>query len=173
MRKIMFSTLMVCISFFSFAQSADQENIKKTLQAEADAFYKGDFDAWSNFWQHNPNVTFSFTSSSGHFSSKGWDSLAARTQRNFKNRREPARTKMDSFNIQTNGNMAWVEYKQIYPPASTNDLFPFKENRSYRVMVKENDQWKTTSYIIIVPESFAVNDALVESSINNSGYYLL
>lgn len=173
MRKIIFSTVLVCISFFSFAQSADVENIKKTLQAEADAVYKGDFDAWSNLWQHDPNVTFSFNSSSRHFESKGWDSLAARTQRNFKNRREPLIMKMDSFNIYTNGNMAWVEYKQIYPPATANDLFPFKENRSYRMMVKENDQWKTVSYIVTVPESYNVDDQLIENSMNNSGYFLL
>jgi tetratricopeptide (TPR) repeat protein len=172
MRKIIFSTVLVCISFFSFAQSAEEENIKKTLQAEADAVYKGDFDAWSNFWQHNPNVTSSFTTSVGHFETKGWDSLAARMQRNFKNRKNPLKMKLDSFYIETSGNMARVEYKQIYP-LPINDLFPFKQNSSYRVMVKENNQWKTVSNIVTVPESFVVNDLMIESTVNNAGYYLL
>jgi len=177
MRKFIAVIMLVGISSVAISQNED-ENIKKALQAQRDAYAKQDYEAWKTTWLQSPSATSVFVSPYNYFSTKGWDSLNARAARDFKNPLTYSDTKYENYSIQTYGNTAIVDYDMIRTPVdAVTGQYPYMnvvKQHNYQVLVKENDQWKTTSRIVTQQDPFIDNpDYAAENNLNTAGYQLI
>ena len=181
MKRFITLTALICSAMVALAQNTEEEAIKKTIQAEADAIVNRDLDAWKAVWKHDPTVSTTFISNYGYSNRKGWDSLAAGMERNWKANPKPEFTQMkaENYSIRTNGTMAWVDFDAVSTLADAqSDIFPYMDAtwrlHNYEVLVKENDQWKIVSRIITAPDTYKENDLhAVETDLNAAGYQLM
>jgi len=164
--------LIILIGFTSvkaFAQSTEEENIKKVITAETAAAFAGDMDAWQRTWVHSPKVSW-VESGNGYYTAvSGWDSLSALIGRIMKTitTQSSFNVKNDSFNITSDGNIAFVEFRQTITGPGIDESTP-QRSHSYRTLVKDNNEWKLISMISHDPESFSS-----ENNLNAAGYSLL
>jgi len=172
--------LIILIAFTSsigFAQSADDENIKKVINAESDAAYKSDMDAWQRTWLHSPKVNWVVVANGFYRRISGWDSLSVFIGDIMK--ANPTGNKVsittDSFNISSDGNMAWVDFQQTVAfPATSTDSSTTQRSHGYRTLVKDNNEWKLLSMISHDQESFtSVTAQTIENNLNATGYNLI
>lgn len=175
MRKFTISTAFILIAFIAYAQN-DETAIKNVLRTETETYYKRDLQAWKSLWVQDAQVNRNFISKYGMFTNNGWDSIAALRERMFKENPKPIpiQLKNANYTIRQNGNMAWVEYDQdlFYPELDTSNGSGF--SREYRVLVKQNGQWKIASQITTYPKSFTlIGPVAVEDNLNTTGYLLL
>src|SRR5215217_3869427 len=96
--------LIILIAFTSsidFAQSTDDENIKKVISTETDAAYKSDMDGWQRTWLHNPKASWVVVANGFYNKISGWDSLSAFIGNFMKGNPtgKAVSVKNDSFNI--------------------------------------------------------------------------
>ncbi len=173
------STLLIILIGFTsavaFAQSTEDENIKKVIAAETAAAFKGDMDAWQRTWVHSPKVSWVDVGNGYYQAISGWDSLSAFIGRVMKNNSMTSslNVKNDSFNITSDGNMAFVEFRQTTTGTGTNGITT-QRSHTYRTLVKDNNEWKLISMIAHDPESFtSVTPASIENSLNATGYNLI
>lgn len=175
MIKFAISTAFIFLVFIGYAQNEDTA-IKNVLKTETETYFKKDIQKWKSLWVQDGQVNRSFISKFGLYTNNGWDSIAALRERMFKMNPEPIPIKLSNTNytIRSNGNMAWVEYDQdlFYPGLDTSD--GSGSTREYRVLVKQNGQWKIASQITTYPKSYTSNSPVViEENLNNTGYQLL
>lgn len=181
MKKLAILIVLSCLTVFVFAQNAEEENIKKILQQEADAYFSRNFEAWKTTWKQDANVSNTFISGNGSNSTRGWDSLHARAQRDFKNNPKPDFTqiKYENFTINSYGNMALADYDMMITlKKNSSSIFPYTPEvvryHNYQVLVKENDQWKTTTRIVTLPDIKTGNpEHDIETDLNEVGYQLI
>ena len=178
MRKFTFTTILLCIGSFGFSQNSDEDNIKKALEAERAAYHGRNFEAWKNTWRQDANVFTIFSSPYAYRITKGWDSLQARVEKDFKSPALHSEIKYDNISIHPHGNMALVNYNMMLIPVDASpELYPYisvQKFNNVQVLVKENDQWKTASRMVILPGNYAANfDIAAEDKLNNAGYDLL
>lgn len=167
--------------FFAFAaqmvfgQNNEDENIKKIIRAETDNYFKNDAEGWQSTWLHSDKISATYVSKDNYNTTSGWNNFGPDVMKYMQS--NPAITlinlKNDSFKITNNGNMAWVEYKQIvtYKGRDSNITMPSDE---YRVLVKENNDWKILS---LISYNKRIIDATapqeIENSLNTTGYNLM
>ena len=85
--------------------------VKKTLQAEVDAYVAKNPENWKKTWVHSADVQSTMVSRFGYSVTKGWDSLLAREDRASKNPNQAfAAIKLSNVNVHSKGNVAWAEY---------------------------------------------------------------
>ena len=179
MRKLTIFTTLLFAAVTALAQTADEEAIKKTLQAEADAIAKKDIPAWKNTWLHDAKIQSSFISKFGYTVTSGWDSLETRVNRDYEKNPKPDVTdfKLDSFNIHISGDMAWAEYDAVVTPMDMQPaIFPYTDVRrfhNYYLLKKQNGEWKIASRIIAFKGSYDDNEHTIETDINDVGYRLI
>lgn len=175
MKATLLIILMALTSPIAFAQTPEDENIKKVISAETTAAYKGDMDAWQRTWVHSPKTNWVAVGNGFYRAISGWDSLSSFIGNMMKN--NPAgnsvNIKNDSFNITSNGNLAWAEYRQsvTFPGTDSNIT---RRAHSYRTLVKENNEWRLLSMISHDQESFtSVTPQGIEDNLNTAGYNLI
>jgi tetratricopeptide (TPR) repeat protein len=132
-------------------------------------------DAWQRTWLYSSKISWTYVANGAYNTISGWDSLSSFANNIMKNNPEKSLVdiKNDSFNITSNGNIAWVEYKQrITTVGDTSNLA--SRSQSYRALVKDNNEWKIISMIVHHPESFTSNTPeSIENSLNTTGYNLM
>jgi tetratricopeptide (TPR) repeat protein len=175
MRKFAISTALIFIALIGNAQNGDAA-IKRVLKAETESYYKRDLQTWTSLWVHDAQVGRKFISRYGLYANDGWDSIVALRARMFKEKPDPVPIQLKQYNytIRSNKDLAWVEYDQdlFYPDLDTSNGSGF--SREYRVLVKQNGQWKIASQITTYPKSYASNSpAVIEENLNATGYQLL
>lgn len=169
----------VCLTCTAFTQSTDEEAIKKTIQADHDAFTTHNLDAMKAAWKHDPTTFTTFVSRYNHTTTKGWDSIAAQTERDWKANPTSNFSKltMENVTIRQNGNTALVDYDAVVMPVNPQpDVFPYTDVirlHNYETLVKEGDGWKITSRVMTWPESYKGDDHTTETDLNATGYRLL
>ena len=178
MRKFTFATILLCIGSFGFSQNSDEDNIKKVLETERAAYHGRNFEAWKNTWRQDANVLTISNTPYTYRITKGWDSVQARVEKDFKSPSPYSEIKYDNISIHQHGNMALVNYNMILSPIDASpELYPYisvQQFNNVQVFVKENDQWKTVSRIVMLPGNYASNfDIAAEDKLNNAGYDLL
>lgn len=180
MKRVAILTTLICFVCTAFAQNNEEEAVKKAIQAEVDAIAKRDFNAYQAVWQHDANAVTTFTSHYGYNTRRGWDSIGAATERDWKADPKPqfSQIKIENCTVRMNGNVAVVDYDAVVTPVDPQpNQFPYlKEfrNHNYETLVKDGDQWKVMSRVITQPETYAVdNDQAVETDINAMGYELI
>jgi hypothetical protein len=166
---------MVLAAPIAFSQNAEDENIKKVIRAETDAYYRSDPNAWQNTWIHSAKISATYAANGYYNMVTGWDNFGPQIINYLKNssNHSSVNIKNDSFNITNNGNMAWADYKQIITGAG-QDSTRNRTSHEYRVLVKDNNEWKILSIISHGPSvatSTAPQD--IENSLNTTGYNLI
>ena len=177
MRKFIAVIALVGISSFAFSQNED-ENIKKALQTERDAYARQNHEAWKATWLQSPSAFSVFVSPYNYVVTKSWDSLNAKAARDFKTPLPYSDIKYDNYSIKTYGNIALVDYDMILTALDAEaGRFPYidaAKMHNYQVLVKENDQWKTTSRIVTQKDAYADSpDHSAEGNLNTAGYNLI
>jgi tetratricopeptide (TPR) repeat protein len=179
MRKAtaLFVSLVLC--GMAFAQNADEENIKKAIEADENSFKNRSESSFRSSWVNDTAASITFLSRTNYLRQRP-DSLTARRARTAMANQSAAEPEIDgrNYRIRTNGSMAWVEYDELVTfPNTDTSIFPYNPaTASYHVarfMEKEADQWKTFSLIRSMPDSYVPDDHSIESDINNIGYELL
>jgi len=176
MKRITILSALLFLVFMAFGQNAEDSNIKQALRSETEAYFNRDIAAWKALWVHDAQVNRNFISRYGMDTNTGWDSIAALRERMFKQDPNPVAVqyKTNNYTIRTNGNMAWVEYDQdlTYPGLDSSD--GSGHTREFRMLVKENDQWKIASQITTFPKTYSLNSPVaIEANLNITGYQLL
>jgi Flp pilus assembly protein TadD len=173
MRKITILATLLSLSFFSIAQNAEEDAIKKLMREETEVFYQRKADAWQATRLQQANTSNTYVSSNSYTNMMGWEKLKTAVENNFKsNPRPPVRTvKQDNFIIRTGGDLAWVEYDQTLTAPS--DPKVKNVSREYRALVRDNGSWKIASQISLYPETFASTAEATEGSLRTIGYKLL
>ena len=163
----------VFVSPHLFGQNADDENIKQMVRAETAAFYNHDAEAWQSKWLHDINTNRTFVANGSYNTSKGWDNYGPQTVKCLnENPKQPIEIKNDSFIIRSDGNLAWIDYKQQLVTPGTDSIV--STTRESRFLVKENGAWKILSMMTFEPGSMeGTNAQNIENSLNNTGYNLL
>jgi len=170
--------LMVAVLLFigalskAFAQSSEEEQIKKVVLAETKYYLIGDSTAWKNTWLHDSKVTHTWASSGSYGFMIGWDSIERRVIRSmvFNGPRDPTALRNENYNIRVNGNFATVEFDQVSGESTDSSRYVA---RSHRTLVKQNGNWKIASVSGYVSSSWAANGGNSEDNLNNAGYSLL
>ncbi len=178
MRKHAILAVLICFCVFGYSQNAD-DAVKKTLQAEIDAIVAKNAEKWKKTWMHNPNVQSTNISRFGYFVTNGWDSLAARLERDVKNPNNMnfAKIQLNNVTVHTNGNVAWAEYDAVATPKDMQPtIFPYNGEmnfHNYYVLQKDGKDWKIVSQIITNTGSFKNDEHSTEAEINTIGYRLM
>ena len=180
MRKFTVFYTLVLFSLVANAQNAEEANIKQAIQARSDANRSRNIEAWMATWQHDKQASNTFISRNGYNTIQSWDSLKAATERDIKENPNPDNTgkfTIDNYVIRVDGNLATADYDATFAPASDqSSIFPYMgaiKNHCHDVLVKENGQWKTSSRIIMQPQSYDVGGHAAEVDLNTAGYDLL
>ena len=178
MRKHAILAMLTCSFVFAYAQKAD-DAIKKTLQAEVDAIVAKNVENWKKTWVHSADVQTTSVSRFGYSTRKGWDSVAARVDRDLKdpNNMNFTRAQLSNINVHTSGNVAWADYDAVVTPKDAQPtLFPYTSDmnfHNYYVLQKESNDWKIVSQIITNTGSFKDDQHSIETDLNAIGYRLI
>ena len=175
MKTVFFSLLLCAISSsYLFAQSTEEQNIKKVIESETNSYFKSDGDAWAKCWVHSPDASASYIRNGYYGRDKGWENFGPRIIKALKGPSNPnmdVTTSTDSFFIKSDGKIAFVTYKQkniSKVPGNSQNTF------EKRVLVNEDGGWKILSASTEVPESFdGTQPQTIEDNLNASGYYLI
>jgi TolA-binding protein len=178
MRKIIVTALLLCTGSIAFTQTSDEEKIKQTLEAERAAYATHNLEAWKNTWRQDGGAYTLFISPYGSTITKGWDSLKARIEKDFKAPSLYSDVKYDNISVRPYGNMALVTYNMMLTPVDASPtMYPYvtvQKLNNYQLLIKENDQWKTTTRIVSLPDASEGNfDHAAEDKLNGAGYDLL
>ncbi len=156
-----------------FGQNADDENIKQFVKAETVAYFNHDAEAWQSKWLHDVNASRTDVGNGSYNTIKGWDNFGPQTVKWLnENPKQLLEVKNDSFLIRTDGNLAWIDYKQQLLIPGTDSIV--SAERGSRVLVKENGAWKILSLMSYGAGSTDATDPQqIENSLNSTGYNLL
>ncbi len=180
MKKLTILTAFLSLAAVAFAQTADDESIKKSIEAQTDAILTRNLQGWKDSWQQDAKVYNTFFSRERNTSALGWDTLSARAERDYMQNPKPNFTQVnENYNIRSSGNMALVDYDMVRKSTTDTDpnIFPYAgalRLHAHQVLVKENDQWKTISRVVTNPGSYRGDpNHTIESDLNNAGYQLI
>ncbi|HEY6975869.1 MAG TPA: tetratricopeptide repeat protein [Chitinophagaceae bacterium] len=156
-----------------FAQNAEEEAIKKVLLAETQTYFKAQAEAWQALWTHDATTNRAGAGNGGVGSVMGWENFGPQTASWLKDSAKPVNLdiKNDGYVIKTNGNLAWVEYNQQITGTSAADSSYNGSSREYRLLVKDNNEWKINS--LITHQENSSSPQAIENTLNTTGYNLL
>lgn len=156
--KVVFSAFLLLLllslpSSLAYAQSSEEEEIKKVIRAETDAWRMRDADAWMETWHQSPEATRTIVINNNLIDEVGWENFSPTVMEEIQEDpiADVREYVSDSFNIRTSGDLAWVNYHQVVKSADDGTE---SHTREQRVLVKEDDQWKILSQTTYVIESF-------------------
>jgi tetratricopeptide (TPR) repeat protein len=174
--------LFLLITFLSWnasaviAQNTDEDAIKKLARTETETFMKRDADAWQRLIVHDEKFSRTYTGNGFYQNKSGWDSIGPQTVQWIKDNPTPSthtQIKNANYIIRINGNAAWMEYDQELSTPGNDSIYPAL-TREYRTMIKDNNEWKITSFITIDTASYTSAEPFyVENNLNTLGYNLL
>lgn len=144
MKKTLF-VLLMAVSGYAFAQTTDEEAIKKVIVDEFNAYINRDFQAWVNAYVDSPQNTYMITpgrSAGTLVYRSGFEKMRVASEASFKN---PIKGLFDiidrkDWNFRILGNVAWVSYRSTFKMGE--DLIPAAE---LKVFEKINGQWKISA----------------------------
>ena len=158
----------------SRGQNADEAAIKQVIRAETEAYYKADAQAWQGTWMHDATSNRAFVANNSYAAAMGWDKFGPQTVKWLTDSAKPfaMQLKDDNYTIKTDGNLAWVEYDQLITASTDSSQNSF--TREFRLLVKDNNEWKINTLLTHAPESFNFSKPeAFENSLNSTGYNLL
>lgn len=134
--------VFVCslISMLSFAQTNDQEAIKKVCLAETQAYLNLEFDTWASYHIKSADEQLSWNNPDGSYGfQSGWDSIGTGIKEWFKTaKKENLKTSNSDFVFVIRGDMAFVAYNSSYEDAAGK----ITQLREHRTLLRSSKQWK-------------------------------
>ncbi len=116
----------------------EKKAILATLNNETKAAFQRDYEAWQQYWVHDPDITKIYIDfpENSFSESLGWKKIDDFVTDFFKKHPdpEPVPELLDSISVRLYGNGAWVTYEQ-------QDSLRGRK-RETRLMEKVNGQWK-------------------------------
>lgn len=179
MRKIVLASMLLCAVLTTQAQNGEEQNVKNVIQAQLDAYKNRDAAKYAATWHQGANSSNTYISRDGYVYVKGWDSLNATLKRDLENNTgNIAKFDVENYSVEQDGNIALANYELVLTPVTDHSaIFPYMgviRYHVYQAMMKEDGDWKTTTRIITLPDSYNGTDKhVVESDLNNVGYELL
>lgn len=166
------AVLLALSSAAVFAQSPDEEPVKKIIRAETDAYFNCDADAWAATWLHDDTAARTLVANNSYWSRRGWDTFGPEMVQALRNSKPvPVEVQADSYIMRIDGSLACVEYAQRLKPLGSNiNVVAF--SRESRVLIKQNGEWKIATQITHNPDSFTAARN-IEATLNATGYRLL
>lgn len=158
---------------FTSAQSNEKEAIKSAIRSATEAFYERDADRWKSYRLQDSKASTTYIRNGQHYAAAGWENFGP-DMISYLNENDPVPGEFENkdFIIYQNDDLAYVEYDQhkTMPKAS-----PYNKriSREYRVMVKQNGQWKIATSVTVDSETFESTDRNIEANLNRTGYQLL
>ncbi len=127
----------------TFAQTNDEEAIKRVVQQETDSYYAGNYDQWANTWAHLPTIlwTINQPGEGGYEKMIGWEELNKNMKGAFADRKTPwpmPKFVRENYIIRQNGTMAFVSFEQV----QTNADGSVRHSRESRALEKQGNAWK-------------------------------
>ena len=174
--KTAFLSLLFCAlsTSYLFAQTSDDQNIKKVIKTETNSIYNRDSDSWQKCWLHTPDASHTYIRTDFYIRTKGWENFGPEVISNLKMSKKnefDIKNSTDSFFIKSDGKIAFVTFNQ---KRTSKDSSMNQNSFEKRLLVKEKDGWKILSSTTEIPESFDGSKAQnIERNINTSGYNLL
>jgi tetratricopeptide (TPR) repeat protein len=171
--KLSIACIAGLLILLTYAVQAQEQELKKVIKAETDAFYSSNAEAWEAAWLHDAESTRTVVANGSYSTVKGWDNFGPQMVKSLKqSKATPIELRTDNYILRTDGSLAWVEYDQyINPPGADPKNRRF--SREYRVLTRKDGNWKIATQITHDPETFTSSDGNVEASINQAGYNLL
>lgn len=116
----------------------ERKAIIETLNNETKAAFQRDYEGWTSYWVHDPNISktyMNFTDSS-YSESIGWDKISSFVKSFIEEHPEPEPVPklVDDINVRFYDKGAWVSYEQ------QDSLRGLK--RETRLMEKVNGRWR-------------------------------
>lgn len=135
-----FVLLGLLLSTPIFAQTADQEAIKKVCLEETKAFIDFNFDVWAAYHVQSAEDQLAWNNPDGSFgSSSGWDEIQKGMKSWFQTAQKVVDNRTnDNFSFVIHGDMAFVAYNSN----SVNAEGKTTKLREYRTLLKNNGKWK-------------------------------
>ncbi len=151
----------------------EQENILKVVRTETEAYYKADAKKWASVWLNDSKISQTFISKRGQSTAISWDSIVPPMLK-YLETFKPVQVveKYDNMGIRVADKLAFVEYDQVETTPTTNVNYR-RISHEYRVLVKENNEWKIATQITTDPETYAITPRNMERDLNATGYNLI
>lgn len=142
---------------------AAQAAILELMDAETDAFLARNYEAWSQYWVHEPYVRFlAFTGPGGVIQRTGWEEFSTRMKRYMA--AYPASTvklHREAMNIRVGKDMAWATFDQVSSGGSGGEADLAERTHEVWTMEKRSDGWKIACLCVVVQSLEHIADALI------------
>ena len=151
-RIFTFITLIIALTYFTSCTNSnppdqptmiqnievEKEEILNALNGETKAAFQRDYEAWTKFWIHDPNLSKTYMNyvDNSFSESIGWKEVSGFVKKFIEEHPtpEPPPKLLDEIDIRLYENGAWVSYEQL-------DSIRGRK-RETRLMEKENGMWK-------------------------------
>ena len=151
----------------------EQENILKVVRAETESYYAADAKKWASTWLNDTKISQTFISKRAQSTYTGWDSIVPPMLKYLETFKPiPVVEKYENMNIRVADKLAFVEYDQVETAPKTDAKYK-RTSHEYRVLVKENNEWKIAMQITTDPETYMSTPKNIERDLNSTGYNLI
>lgn len=153
------------------AQSAEEEEIKKVIRAETDAWRMRDAEAWKATWHQSPEATRTIVMNHNLVDAVGWENFSPIVMEEIEQdpRADINEYITDDYMIRVSDDLAWVNFHQVVKSADDGSE---SHTREQRVLIKEEGDWKILSQTTYVTESFDSGPIAVRNNLNAIAYGL-
>jgi len=126
----------------------DRAAIVEVIHRSRIAIWTHDFEAYATCFVHAGYLTrWNASRQAGIFRREGWDDIAARVQRAFKD--ETLRiagyafdARVENLQLRISGDMAWATFDQIYPSINMDHhYYPGGASHEVRVFERQDGRW--------------------------------
>jgi hypothetical protein len=131
----------------SAGEQAEAQAVMQVIQAETNAFWMKDYEAWAACWLHSPEIRMmGWWARGGIRVTEGWDALSSSMRQLMDNNPAPnpqsARVRRECVNIRTSSQMAWVTFEQYGADTGEPDMDMPGLSYETRILEKHDGQWK-------------------------------
>jgi hypothetical protein len=117
------------------------------IEAETNAFWNKDFEAWANCWLHSPYIRMMGWWARGGISViEGWEANSAKIKALMEANPTPnpasANVRRENVNIRVSDQMAWVTFDQYGADTGEPDMDMPGLSRETRILEKHDGNWK-------------------------------
>ena len=135
---LLLTSLFLCV--VSFAQTAEQDAIKKVCIAETQAYNNFDYDTWASYHVQSADEQLAWNNPDGSFGfQSGWDEISNSMKDWFKTgKKENPKDSNDNFRFIVHNDIALVSYDITSQKADGK----ITKIHNYETLLRVKGQWK-------------------------------
>lgn len=121
--------------------------VMRVIEAETNAFWNKDFEAWADCWLHSPHIRMMGWWARGGISViEGWEAHSSTIKRLMDANPIPnpasANVRRENVNIRVSDGMAWVTFDQYGADTGEHDMDMPGLSHETRILEKHDGDWK-------------------------------